>query len=474
MGRPKLTVLSDAEIEAIHRTSLRILAEIGMVVPLESARLLLRKGGARVDEAGRVILPQAMVEEAVREAPKHFRLCDRQGGAMTFRADVHYHFSGSSCLRVLDYGTTAPRQPTLDDVARFARLADSLPMIAAVSPQVTKIQTLTDLPPNAVMLRVFEQVLCNTTKHCMTAPLNRVDAEAWIEMGEILADGRSLADQPVISIETSPNTPLLWDEDSVAILLMAARKGVPIFLCSLGLAGMSVPITVAGALAVVTAQCLFSLVLAWLANPKVSFIWGALGDEIMDMRTVDMALAGPEDALGIVAGAQMAAFYGFPSVAYAPHTDAKSLDEQVGMEKMGGLLSAIAAGAAMSMNGGALNKSTVASYEQMVIDDEMLRYVYRYLRGVEVSEETLAFEAVKGVGSGGNFMTDAHTLRHLRTGENEYLRLFDRTGTSTMVEDLLSRAHQRVETILAEHNPAVPAKMAAQLAAYVEDRSRRR
>jgi trimethylamine--corrinoid protein Co-methyltransferase len=185
-----------------------------------------------------------------------------------------------------------------------------------------------------------------------------------------------------------------------------------------------------------------------------------------------MALAGPEDALGTAAGAQMAHFYGLPALAYSPHSDGKQLDEQVGMEKMGGMLSAIAAGAEISINAGSLNKTTVASYEQMVIDHELLLYVYRYSRGLTVDDATLAFDAVQAVGPGGSFMANEHTLRYLRSGENEYLRLFDRQGISTEVPDLLTRAHEQVEAILSSHQPSVPETVAVDLARYVDDRLR--
>jgi trimethylamine---corrinoid protein Co-methyltransferase len=472
MARPRLTVLTDVEIQQIHHAALRLLSDVGMSVPPSDARGLLRRAGGRVDESGRCSLPPALVEEALGSVPKSFRLCDRGGGSMSFPTEQHFHISGSNCLRVLDYDGRVPRQPTMDDLIRFTRLADALPLIAAIAPQVTKIHGGGDEPAEVVMLRILEQLFGNTTKHCLLAPLNRSIAEACLDMGELLAGGRALADRPVISIETSPNSPLVWDEDSIAILMMAARRGAPIFICSLGLAGMSVPITVAGSLALVTAQCLFSLVLAWLVNPAVSFVWGALGDEIMDMRTAEMALAGPEDALGTAAGAQMAHYYGLPALAYAPHSDGKLLDEQVGMEKMGGMLSAIAAGAEISMNAGSLNKTTVASYEQMIIDHEMLRYVYRYGMVITVNAETLGYDAVKSVGPGGTFMATQHTLRHLRTGENEYLRLFDRKGISTEVPDLLTRAHEQAEEIIQTHRPAVPEAEKAQLADYVQDRIR--
>ncbi len=468
MGLPQLTVLNEAEIQALHQTALRLLAEVGMTVPTREAQALLKRAGARVEASDRVYLPRELVGDALEAVPKQFQLHDRRGGTLTLPTDSHYHISGAATLQVLDYGSCVPRQPTLDDLIRFTRLANVLPLISCIAPQVTQLRAEGANSTKQMLLYVLRDLLCNTTKHCIFAPPTLQWGEIWLEMGEILAGTRSLASNPVISVEVAPNTPLQWDKDSLEVLLLTARKGVPILMLPLGLAGMSAPITMAGSLALVTAQALCGLVIAVLVNPEVPVIWGALGNEILDMRSADLALAGPEDALGMVAGAQMARVYGLPSISCAPHSDAKLPDVQVGMEKMANMLSTIAAGVDMSINAGSLNKSSVSSFEQMIIDHEMLRYVYRYLKGVTVTEKTLAYEVMEEVGPGGNFLSAEHTMSFLHSGENVYLRIFDRTGINVEVPDLLSRAREEVEATLARYEPDVPQETITQLTAYAD------
>jgi trimethylamine--corrinoid protein Co-methyltransferase len=55
------------------------------------------------------------------------------------------------------------------------------------------------------------------------------------------------------------------------------------------------------------------------------------------------------------------------------------------------------------------------SYEKLVIDDEILGRAFRVLRGIEITEETLAFDIIKEVGPAGDFLYQEHTVRHLRT-----------------------------------------------------------
>jgi trimethylamine--corrinoid protein Co-methyltransferase len=73
---------------------------------------------------------------------------------------------------------------------------------------------------------------------------------------------------------------------------------------------------------------------------------------------------------------------------------------------------------------GHLENAATFSPVQLVIDNEIARAVRFMLRGVEVSDETLAFEEVKRVGHGGEYVTSDHTLSHFR--EETFLSsLFD-------------------------------------------------
>jgi trimethylamine--corrinoid protein Co-methyltransferase len=438
-----------------------------MSVPEAEAQAVLRKGGAHVDVATDAVrLPPELVEEALQRAPHRFHLCDRRGGRLELPAEGHHHISGCETLQVLDYESGQLRQPTLQDSARFARLADALPLIAGLSPQVANLRG--DDSPEDLALQALGVLACNTSKHCLIAPLNRRIAEVWLDLGDILADEQPLADHPVISVCVSSNSPLQWEAETLGALILTARRGVPLFLLPAGQAGMSAPITLAGTLALKTAETLFAVVLAQLARPGVPVLFGGIGVNILDMRTVDLASAGPEWVLGNVAGAQMARYYNLPSYSNAAHADGKSPDQQVGMEKMACMLSALASGIDVSINAGSLNKTTVSSYEQMIIDHEMLRYLYRCLEGVTVNEDTLAFEVIAAAGHGGSYLMADHTRRYLRSGENLYLRLFDRTSINDDVPGVLARAHEEVQAVLTDHKPDVPEELAAEIASFVE------
>jgi trimethylamine--corrinoid protein Co-methyltransferase len=157
----------------------------------------------------------------------------------------------------------------------------------------------------------------------------------------------------------------------------------------------------------------------------------------------------------MAATTQVIKSFGLPATANAGYGDAKLPDAQAGLEKgMTLLMGALAGADSFALMGvaGTLGASLV----QLVIDDEMIGYVRRLMRGVHVSPETLAFEVVQRVGIGGNFLTDEHTLRHLRQ-EFWTPRLMDRQNYTTWMaqggKTILDRAIERCDRILREHTP---------------------
>jgi trimethylamine--corrinoid protein Co-methyltransferase len=96
------------------------------------------------------------------------------------------------------------------------------------------------------------------------------------------------------------------------------------------------------------------------------------------------------------------------------------------------------------------------SFAQMVVDDEIAASVHRLRRGFGVDAESLAVEVIASVmGGQTSFVSDAHTVKYLRSGELLVTKLaerrgwdaWDQTGRRGMVE----RAQTKAEKILAEH-----------------------
>ncbi len=132
------------------------------------------------------------------------------------------------------------------------------------------------------------------------------------------------------------------------------------------------------------------------------------------MRTSIAVTGGPENHLFAQIAAMMGRFYNLPSASWVS-TESMCPDAQAALEKTCGFMSHLQSGVSNIWSVGQLESELTFSPAQAVIDDEIIAYVRRYLRGVTVNDETLAVELIKDVGISGSFLDQSHTATHFRT-----------------------------------------------------------
>ena len=138
--------------------------------------------------------------------------------------------------------------------------------------------------------------------------------------------------------------------------------------------------------------------------------------------------------------------------------DAKAVDAQMGMEKGLSALAAGLAGANMVYESAGMMASLLgASFEAFVLDNEMLGHVNRMIRGFEVTEETLGFEAIRRAVEGdGHFLGGDHTMAAMQR-DYFYPPLADRDAPALWAEkgapDIRAAASAKAREILATHHP---------------------
>ena len=131
----------------------------------------------------------------------------------------------------------------------------------------------------------------------------------------------------------------------------------------------------------------------------------------MDLRSMDLAMGSTETAMMNTAAVKLAKRYNLPIYASAGLTEAKIPDMQAGFEKgVSCLLVGMAGADYIHLAAGILDSGNAISYEQFIIDNEILGMVHRILTGIEVNDETLAVQCIEKVGPGGNFVTEDHTM----------------------------------------------------------------
>jgi trimethylamine--corrinoid protein Co-methyltransferase len=449
--------LSEAQLQAIYDTALRLLAELGMgEVPAAFQELALARG-AQLNSLGRLTYPRAMVEDIIAGAAKSFVFHGRDPRHdFEIGGDRVFFGTGGAAVQTLDIDTGKYRSSTLADLYDFTRLIDTLPNVSWFTRccVATDVEDVFDLDVNTAFA-----LLAGTTKPVGTSFTVAASVDPIIDMFDVALGGAGrFRERPFCKAHISPViSPMRYGEDAVEVTMACVRRGVPINAIIAAQSGATAPATLAGFLAQSLAETLAALVLVNVIEPGYPMIFSNW-PLVIDLRTGSFAGGGGEISVMNAAAAQLSNWLGLPSGVASSMTDAKSIDAQMGAEKAFSALAAGLAGANMVYESSGMMASLLgASFEAFVADDEMLSHVYRILRGVEVNEETLGFDAIcTAVLGEGHFLGGAHTLAAMQR-DYYYPPLADRDEPRTWMDkgslDLATKAKQRARSILSTHYP---------------------
>ncbi|MBW2145220.1 MAG: trimethylamine methyltransferase family protein [Deltaproteobacteria bacterium] len=447
-----------------------MLGKVGIEFRYEPALEVLKKGGARVD-GERVFFPARLVEEQIRKAPAEFTLYARNSDFDVVIGGNHMVFVpgyGAAFVTDLDIGR---REGSLKDFENFVKLTDTSSYQDICSGVVVEP---TDVPPEIRHAQMIYTAMKYSAKPFMGSAMGYQGARDSIQMASILFGSQNvLSLKPrMISILCSL-TPLVYDERMLGAIMEYARAGQPQLISSLGIAGATSPVTLAGTLAVQNAEVLAGIVLTQLIREGTPVVFSGASSSV-DMHTGALSIGSPEMTLNTAATAQMARFYGLPVRSGGAVCDAKSPDAQASYESMMSLLAARFCGINFVLHSaGILESYNCMSYEKFIIDDEMCGMVKRIKRGYDVNPETLAFDIIKEVGSGGHFLDKDHTFDHFRTefyqpqlSNRDDFVSWQAGGSSRSLE----RAHTRYKEILETYEaPELPADLDKDLLKFIEE-----
>jgi trimethylamine---corrinoid protein Co-methyltransferase len=463
-GGVHLTRLSDEQFEKIHAASLEILGRIGVRVDLPEGLTLLKKGGAQVD-GNIVCVPHQMVESALASAPKKVTLYNRRGEpVMPLEANRCFFGPGSDCLTIIDHRTNERRKPLLQDVADGSRLCDALPNIDFVMSMVLP----SDVDATLADTYQMEAMLSNTVKPLLYVSYESQGLVNAVEMAEAAVGGAdALREKPILTCYINVVSGAVHNAESLRKLLYLSDKGLPSLYIPGSNAGVTSPMTQAGAVALDTAGALLGLVLAQLKREGSPYIMSAMDPAALDMRTMVSPYAYPER--GLIRS--MSQRYGLPTLSLAGATDSKVVDGQAAAEAALTLLADVFMGGNLIHDLGYLESGLTYSFAQLVICEQMVDWVKGFFREVEVTDETLALDEIERAGAGGMYLNSKHTKKHFR--ETWYPDLFERGSYTDWDkkggQTLLERASVRVEKLLAEHQPEpLPEDLKAKLRRIVK------
>jgi trimethylamine--corrinoid protein Co-methyltransferase len=411
--RLSLNILNSEDVERIHTSTLDIIEKVGVRFPSKKALDIWEDHGAVVDRNTMVVkAPGHLIEDALKKAPPTYALAGRDP-SQDLPLDGNHVFVGTDgCgVEVIDLYTNQRRRSCLQDVADIARVADKLEEVAfhwvPVSAQ--------DCPPETRGLHELQAVWENSTKHLQTESIyTEREARVAVEMAATLAGGyEALRKRPLLSIMECTAPPLGQDGGSLEAALVAAEYGLPTGFMTMASCLTTGPATVAGTLVVGNAEVISATALIELAYPGAPVFYAA-AQTAADLHTGGYTGGGPEDFLFGATTNILSDFYNIPLSMGSFATGAKEPDWQAGIENSLSTFMASIVMSDMLLGVGLLHGSRIWSYEQMLMDCEIFNIVQKTVQGFIVDEESLAMDSIRSVGPGGNFLSQKHTMKHMR------------------------------------------------------------
>lgn len=455
----KIKVLSDAEVLRIHHAALDILEQVGIGECLPSTIEYLTGVGAVFNpDTGRITFPRAVVEDVLARANRDFLMAGRDPKHDMHVSGSRVHFgTAGATVAMVNARTGEYRDTTLQDLYDCARLADRLDNIHFFQRTVVP----REIPDFFEMdLNTCYASLAGTNKHVGTSWGGTAQLEASLDILHLLAGGeKQWRARPFVSMSCCFTvSPLKWAPDSCLCLEVGARAGMPIMLVSLGQAGATAPVGLAGTVAMIVAELLAGVVYVNAVapgNPVIAGFWPF----VSDLRSGAMCCGSGEQALLTAACGQMGRFYDLVTGIPAGISDSKLPDAQSGYEKALNHVVTGNAGANLVYEAGGMLASLMGfSLESLAMDNDSIGAALRVVRGIEVSEDTLSAEAIRQVciGGPGHFLAEAQTMARMET-DFYYPRLNDRMSPGQWVEKsretALDRAERFVKDVLDNHHP---------------------
>ncbi len=443
-----LEILSDSQVNEMHKSTLKVLAETGCDFNNETALNILQEGGCKVDfDTKRVRFPEDVIMENLSKAPDSFRVKARNPeNDITLKSGGPVFFGSSSGYRTIDLDTWEPRDVTRKDFYDFIKVLDYLPNVHHLTAfpyfgfkNVPEIMGI--LEANAAKIRMSSKTQMEGAvedNHLFTLPMAK-------------AVGMDLCNL------VNPVAPLSFNDMQVNGILAYTEADQPFHLASGALMGSTAPVTIAGGVVCPMADSLAGVILSQLHKPG-SRVWFGNYAQEQNMRTGGPATGAIGNGLHEMAFNQMSRFYKIPSWASSSAwSSSKQIDFQAGYEA--GMHAAICglSGASLVILQGAFTQQLVTHPVKAILDDDVAGMVGRLLQGVQVDDETMAVDLINEVGpSPGMFLDQSHTLKWFR--KEHYIppmankqphEEWVKSGSKTALDN----ARDKFEEILATHKP---------------------
>jgi len=404
---PYYEILDEQALALIEHNADTVLEEIGIEFKdFPDALNLLQKAGASVD-GERVRFPRGMCRSIIQattpsEYTQHARNPARNviiGGKRTVLVPAY----GSPFVRDLDKGR---RYATLEDFRNFVKLAYMSPGLHHSGGTVCEP---VDIPVNKRHLDMIYSHIRYSDKPFMGSVTHPERAQDTIDMAKVVFGEDVVNDNTVITSLINANSPMTYDATMLGAATVYARHNQATMISPFLLAGAMSPVTVAGTVTQILAEALAGMTYIQLVRPGAPVIFGTFAAAV-SMQSGAPTFGGPEPTLILYVAASLARRLGVPFRSGGALCGSKIADAQAAYESANTLQNAALAGVNFMLHtAGWLEGGLVMGYEKFIIDADQANMVGAMLRGIDMSENGLAMDALREVGPGAHFFGAAHT-----------------------------------------------------------------
>jgi len=445
----KFSILNEEDKKLCHEESLKILEITGVRLESKIALDMLKSKGCIVDEAKSMVkFPRNLVEEAIKTAPRKFILggldpeCDMYMG----EGKSYITTDGQACF-TYDYELGKRRESTMADMIGAAKITDSLDYIHCFWPIVTANDIPDEYRPIAEVARCYKVMRKHFQTDCYSAP----QAKYYLKiLDAILGSREAVIERKIFSVVCCPVSPLIFEPDMVEGCLVLADAEVPIEILPMPIAGTTAPMSLFSTVVQNNAEVLAGIAIFQLYKPGTPVIYGSAGG-VLDMTTTAFCVGSPEGALQNGACAEMAKYYGIPSLISTCATEAKEPDIQCGREKAFNIAITMMLGSDLVCGVGLIDTANLYYPELLILDEDFIGNARRIADGMRGGIDNALTDVLMEVGPGGNFISEESTIKYLRNGEHYFPKVKQRQSYeawSTEGETIRTYARKKAEEII--------------------------
>lgn len=398
--------------QQIHEASMRILAKTGMRFEHPEAIKVLKENGINVDEEGVARFTEEELMYWVNKAPHAFTLYARNPKHnITVGGDHLNPAPGYGCPFVVDMDGVK-RAAVVEDYVKFAKLYHQQPSFDVNGGIIVQPS---DIPVDNATLLMFYMAYLYSDKVMLTGTADGPQVAAMMEMAKAAFGGEEeFKKYPRLITLINTVTPLQLTNVMTESLFEFVKNGQPVIIGSLGQAGSTSPVTLAGSMALSNAEILAGIALCQMIRPGTPVVYGC-ETTTADMRSGATAIGSPEGAICYNQTGKLADFYGIPSRAGGCLSDAKKVNAQAGYESMITFKACRDANINFMIHAaGIMDAYASMSYEKLIVDFEVIDFVNRYHRYFDINEDTIPEDLIDEVGQDGVYLTEDHTFEFCR------------------------------------------------------------